>query len=67
MMGQLKESRWVFVLLSILLAIVFWFYVRATVDPDGTTSIHNVRVETTGANVLTSQGLTISRDRKSVV
>ena len=60
MMGQLKESRWVFVLLSILLAIVFWFYVRATVDPDGTTSIHNVRVETTGANVLTSQGLTIS-------
>ena len=60
MMGRLKESRWVFVLLSILLAIVFWFYVRATVDPDGTTSIHNVRVETTGANVLTSQGLTIS-------
>ena len=60
MMARLKESRWVFVLLSILLAIVFWFYVRATVDPDGTTSIHNVRVETTGANVLTSQGLTIS-------
>ena len=60
MMGRLKESRWVFVLLSILLAIIFWFYVRATVDPDGTTSIHNVRVETTGTNVLTSQGLTIS-------
>jgi len=59
-MGRLKESRWVFVLLSILLAIIFWFYVRATVDPDGTTSIHNVRVETTGTNVLTSQGLTIS-------
>ena len=59
-MGRLRESRWVFILLSILLAIVFWFYVRASVDPDGTTSVHNVRVEATGTNVLTSQGLTIS-------
>lgn len=60
MMGRLKESRWVFILLSIVLAIVFWFYVRASVDPPGTATFHNVRVEVTGTNVLTSQGLTVA-------
>ena len=67
MMGRLKESRWVFILLSILLAITFWVYIRVTVDPSGVTSIHNVRVETTGVNVLTSQGLTISDISPQVV
>lgn len=60
MMARLRESRWVYILLSILLAIIFWVYIRAAVDPNGVTQIHNVRVETTGTNILTSQGLTIS-------
>ena len=60
MMGRLKESRWMYILPSIVLAIIVWAYVRAAVDPNGATNIHNVRVETTGANVLASQGLTIS-------
>lgn len=60
MMAKLKESRWVYVVLSILLAIIFWSYIRAAVDPNGMTSIHNVRVETTGTNVLASQGLAVS-------
>lgn len=59
-MGRLLEKKWVCVLLSILLAIAFWVYVRASVDPTGTTPIHNVRVETTGTSVLASQGLTIA-------
>lgn len=59
-MARLKESRWVYILLSVVLAIVFWVYVRASVDPNGVTSIHNVRVETTGTSVLASQGLIIS-------
>ena len=67
MMARLKESRWVFVLLSIALAIVFWAYVRAAVDPNGVTSIHNVRVEATGTSVLTSQGLTIADISPQVV
>ncbi|MCI9155612.1 MAG: hypothetical protein HFF44_01575 [Lawsonibacter sp.] len=60
MMARLRESRWVYVLLSILLAIIFWAYIRAAVDPDGSILVHNVRVDTTGTNVLTSQGLAIS-------
>ena len=67
MMARLKESRWVYVLLSILLALAFWFYVRASVDPNGTTPIHNVRVEVTGAGVLASQGLAVSEITPQVV
>ena len=67
MMARLKESRWVYILLSILLAIIFWFYVRAAVDPNGVTNIHNVRVEVTGANVLASQGLAVSEITPQVV
>ena len=67
MMARLKESRWIYILLSILLALAFWFYVRASVDPNGTTPSHNVRVETTGTSVLASQGLTISDISPQVV
>lgn len=66
-MGKLLEKRWVCILLSVLLAIAFWAYVRAAVDPSGTTNIHNVRVETTGANVLASQGLAVSEITPQVV
>ena len=67
MMARLKESRWVYILLSIVLAVIFWAYVRAAVDPNGTTNIHNVRVEAGGTNVLTSQGLTVADINPQVV
>lgn len=67
MMGRLKESRWVYILLSIALAVIFWAYVRAAVDPNGTTVIHNVRVEAGGTSVLTSQGLTVAEINPQVI
>jgi len=67
MMARLKESRWVYILLSIVLAVIFWAYVRAAVDPNGTTNIHNVRVEAGGTSVLTSQGLTVADINPQVV
>ena len=60
MMDRLRESRWVYVLCSIILALLFWMYVRVTVDPTDTQTIRNVRVVTTGTSVLTSQGLTVA-------
>ena len=60
MMEQLRNSRWVYILLSLVLAIVFWMYVRIEVDPEDSTTIHNVPVELTGTNVLTGQGLTVT-------
>ena len=32
MMERLRESRWVYILLSVLLAVVFWLYIRDTED-----------------------------------
>lgn len=66
-MGKLLEKRWVCILLSVLLAIAFWAYVRAAVDPNGTTNIHNVRVETTGTGVLASQGLAVAEISPQIV
>ena len=60
MMGRLKDSRWVYVLLSVVLAVIFWMYVRVEVDPEDSTIIHNVPIELTGTNVLTGQGLTVT-------
>ena len=60
MIERLRESRWVYVVLSIVLAVVFWLYVRTVLDPVQTDTIHNVRVEITGSSVLTNQGLTVA-------
>ena len=60
MMDRLRESRWVYILLSVLLAFVFWYYVRAELDPSQPTWFPNVQVEVVNGNVLTRQGLTVS-------
>lgn len=60
MMERLHDSKWVYILLSLLLAVMFWMYVRLEVDPEDSTTIHNVPIELTGTNVLTGQGLTVT-------
>ena len=60
MMGRLRESRWVYILTSLLLAFVFWLYVRTDQDPDSSAALRNIPVQLTGVNVLTQQGLTVS-------
>ena len=60
MMNKLKESKWVYVLLSVLLATLFWMYVRSVQDPSYSTTYHNIPLEVVGLNVLQNQGLTVS-------
>ena len=60
MMERLHDSKWVYILLSLFLAVMFWMYVRLEVDPEDSTTIHNVPIELTGTNVLTGQGLTVT-------
>ncbi len=60
MKERLLESRWVYLLASILLAVLFWFYVQTTTDPEVTSWYGNVPVNVVGTQVLTSQGLTVS-------
>ncbi|MEI3141450.1 MAG: hypothetical protein V8S34_07930 [Lawsonibacter sp.] len=56
-----------YVLLSVLLAVLFWLYVRAELDPSQTSWIYHVPVEITGSTVLTSQGLTVAGLSQSTV
>lgn len=60
MMERLREKKWVYALLSIFLAVMFWLYVRAVDETVMTTWIRNVQVVQTGKNVLTQQGLTVA-------
>lgn len=61
MIQRLRESRWIYILLSILLAFLFWYYVRAELDPSQPTWFRNVEVVVTNGTVLTRQGLTVSQ------
>ena len=69
MMERLKESRWVYILLSILLAVVFWMYVRTAQDTASDYTIYNIPVQITNSRALNERGLTVaslSQDTVSV-
>ena len=61
MWKNFAEQKWVYVVISVLLATTFWFYVRRVEDPELTKEIRNVPVTLSGLNVLENQGLTISK------
>lgn len=56
---QFGEQKWVYVLLSVLIATIFWWFVIQTQDPSQDTTIRNIPVTVTGERVLESQGLTV--------
>ena len=60
MIERLKENRTFYICLSVVLAILFWLYVREVEDPvmDGT--VWNVNVELTGESILATQGLAVA-------
>lgn len=60
MMERLRESRWVYVVLSVLLAFIFWYYVREELDPSQPTWFRDIPVVQSGNNVLSRQGLTVA-------
>ena len=57
MMERLRESRWVYILISVLLAVVFWLYIRDTEDPTMSRPIYNVPVQIANERVLEERGL----------
>lgn len=58
-MQSMKESKWIYVLLSILIATTIWMYVRAGEDPEMENRVRGIPVVTTGDRVLENQGLMI--------
>ena len=61
MMEHIRESKWLNILMSVLL------YVRAELDPSQTSWFYHVPVEITGSTVLTRQGLTVANLSQSTV
>jgi len=57
---NVRDSKWFYLVLSILLAVIFWYYVRGQVNPTSPTWFYNVPVVQTGTNVLNQQNLTVS-------
>ena len=53
------NEKWIYVLLSILIAIVFWLVVRTGRNPDMVNRVSGIPVVVSGARVLDSQGLMI--------
>lgn len=60
MIERISESKTFYIILSVLVAIIFWFYVRTVEDPVKSTVIRNVPVEVTGETILANQGLAVA-------
>lgn len=59
-MENIKESKGAYMALSVLIAVVLWFYVGKEVDPVKIQTYNNIPITFTGVDKLEEQGLTIS-------
>lgn len=60
-MSKLKESKVLYIALSILIASVLWLYVVSEVNPDASAQIRDIPITITGEDVLDSRGLMITQ------
>ena len=58
-MERIRESKWLYILLSILIATAFWMSVRAGEDPEMEHRVRGIPVTVTGDRMLEIQGLMI--------
>ena len=64
----MKKSKLITMAISLLAAICLWIYVVTVVNPEGTTTISNIPVTFSGAEVLREdQGLVLSGDYQDMV
>ncbi len=59
-MNKLKESKVLYIALSILIASVLWLYVVSEVNPDASAQIRDIPIIVTGQDVMDSRGLMIT-------
>lgn len=60
MFKKIKDSKWLYVVLSILMSIILWSYVVKDLNEAQTKTIREVPVTFTGVDVLETRGLIIS-------
>ena len=66
-MKAVTEKRWFYVLLSVVVAVVFWGVVRFDNDPVLDNRVSDIPVTITGARVLENQGLKIQSQSDTTV
>lgn len=58
-MESIKESKWIYILLSVLIATAIWMFVRAGEDPELENRVRGIPIAVTGERVLENQGLMV--------
>ena len=67
MIDRLRESRWFYILLSILLAVLIWMYIRDVENPTQEGTYYGIEIQIAGERVLEERGLTVaSMSQKTV-
>ena len=56
-MGKIKDSKWTYVVLSLLLSVILWFYVTTTLNPEKDDYVRGVQVVFNGEDLLAQRGL----------
>ncbi|MCI8479189.1 MAG: hypothetical protein HFE97_12810 [Oscillospiraceae bacterium] len=59
-MGKQRDGKWVYMILSLLIAMVLWVYVGKEADPVKNQFFNNIPVTLTGVDRLEEQGLILS-------
>ena len=57
-MKSIRDSKWVYIILSVIIAVSFWMFVRSGEDME--TTVYNIPVTLNGERVLENQGLMIT-------
>ena len=60
MWKKIKDSKWLYVVLSLLMASVLWIYVVKEANPSIERSIANIPITFTGTEILAARNLIIS-------
>lgn len=62
MWNKIKDSKGVYIVVSILCAIILWMYVDTVVRPDAQVTIHNKKVTLIGEDQLEEESLMVAGD-----
>ena len=64
---KILNSKWIYVILSVLLAFVLWLYVGREANPEVTNTLSHVQVVYSGLESLEERGLMISEGAEQTV
>ena len=67
MWKKITDSRWFYIVVSLLLAFILWLYVGNVANPNQSGSLRGVEVTFTGLEKLQGRGLMISEGEKQTV